>query len=311
MINLKLFKLGHKSILAHKVFSIPVILIVGIVFGILVNNVVYDISHNAKKLQEESSITDGKALIAVKTCDGNYLAGTCDTPEKYDKEVFKKAQKYNGETIGARITYTNQQNENVYVILERAGKILNHEQPFYFENEKIPVLANSDEKIDENIYEPYFRYKSDETPFYIMMDNTTKVMNFLVANNYVMKDYEPLVVFGDEKDAYEFFKNESNNVVKMDQLFNESIIYKKKYIESIKTAFLTIILALATIAILFFVFEIVISKLEQKNIYLYREVGATKADIIKIYLYSAFELFVFSMLVSLITVLVIFAIITR
>ena len=296
MKNFEFLKLGSKNILAHKAFSIFVTLTLGIIFGISAAITLHAISENQKKISEESAVTDGKVLASVRLCDSGYFSGGCDVPEKYDKEIAKVARKYSGEAIGAKITYINEKKEKVYVILERAGKYLNQGRSYYISEGKIPVLKKSGEKIDENIYQSYQEYTNDETPFYIMMDDTMTVINFLVMGGFQMENYEPLVIFDSEDDAYTFYANESN--LNINQIFNKSIIAKKNFNESLKVAIKTVFLILGIAIIILAVFIILVSKNEKKNISLYRTFGATKADIIKIYLYSGIEILALSILIS-------------
>lgn len=307
MKNFRLFKLGHKNIAAHKFCTSCGVVIIGVVFGIFAATTIHEISKNQKELSDESKATDGKVLMAVKMCDGDYLSGNCETPEEYDAEVLKTAKKYGGETLGAKITYLNQQNEKVYVILERAGKILNHEKTFYISGEKIPVVKKNKAEIDENFYQSYAEYTSDETPFYIMMDNTATVIDFLAQRGFLMQEYEPLVIFGDEDSAYRFYKNEN---VSASQLFSKTISTKEKLDKIINAAIITFLVILAATIILLGIFGIVLSRIDKKNIRLYRTFGATKKDIFKIYLMFSFEIFTFSLIVSLTVYLITTAIIS-
>ena len=298
MKNLGIMKLGFISLLKHKIFSISIILVLGIILGISSATTMHAISENKELIQKESSMMDGKVLAGVKLCKSDYISGGCEVPENYDVVVSKIVKEYDGETLGARITYVNEKNEKVYVILARAGKYLNHGKSFFISNQKIPVLKKAGEKIDDNIYEVLQEYENDETPFYIMMDETMTVMNFLFMNGFQMQSYEPLVIFDNEEMGYEFYKNESKENFVVSQIFNKSLVAKSNYDKALKMAIVTTILIIGiTIAILV-IFEIVISRTEAKNNRLYRTFGATKKDIFRIYLSSATTLFICSILVS-------------
>lgn len=296
-----LIKLSFKNLLSQKVFSISIILVLGIIFGVFVASANNTLSSNKNLIISESEVTDGNVLAAVRLCESDYTAGGCDVPEKYDEQVSKIAKKYNGEMLGARITYVNTNGEKVYVILERAGKLLNHEKTFPVLNEKIPIVKNANEKIDENIYQEYQSYSSDETPFYIMMDDTMTVMNFLFLNGFQMQSYEPLVVFSNEKNAFEFFKNESNKSSFISQLFNKTINAKEKYNHSLKVVILTFLSLFGFTVIMLTIFGIITAKSGKKNILIYKQFGATKRDVFRIFFLSGIELFIISVLITPIT----------
>lgn len=298
MKNFGIFKLGFKSLLKHRVFSILIIFILGIIFGTSLATTMRAISESSETIQKESNVMDGKVLASVELCKSNYILNGCEVPESYDAEVSKIAKKYDGETLGARITYVNEKNEKVYVILARAGKYLNHGKSFFISNQKIPVLKKAGEKIDENAYEALYEYENDETPFYIMMDETMTVMNFLFMNGFQMLSYEPLAIFDSEEAAYNFYKNESKEGFVVSQIFNKSLVAKSNYDKALKTTITTTILIIGIAITILVIFEVVISKTEAKNNRLYRTFGATKKDIFRIYLSSATTLFICSILVS-------------
>lgn len=304
MKNFGTMKLGSKNVFAHKFFSIFVILTLGIIFGISTAATLNKISEAKENISVESKETDGKVLYKINLCKSNYLEEGCDTPENYDSVALKAAKKYSGETIGAKISYINDKNEKVFVVLERAGKILNHGKTFFTSEGKIPVVKNSEEKIDENIYESYEDYKSDETPFYIMMDDTMTVMNYLFINNFRMESYEPLVIFDDENSAYDFYKNERSGNFEINQIFNKTILAKEKLDNAIKLAFTTLLALFGISIVILLIFVIVIFRKDKKNVSIYRTFGATKKDIFRIYLSSGIIIFVSSILISVIVYLI-------
>lgn len=288
-----------KIILRHKIFAAAVAAVLSVVFGISGATIIHEISEKEKTFSEEQKATDGKVLASVRVCDSEILSGKCETPEKYDENVRKVVKKYGGETLGAKITYKNEK-ETVYVILAKAGKYLNHGKTFFILDEKLPILLNKSSNLepDGNVHRVYGEYSSDETPYYIMMDDTMAVMNYLFANGFQMQYYEPLTIFDDTNTAYNFYKNELGENFKINQIFNESLIAKSNYEKAIRSA-IAIFLAIVAISILILgTFCFVVFKSEKKIVSTYRMFGATKKDVLKIYLLSGVELFIFSILVS-------------
>lgn len=300
-----------KVIFRNKFFALFTVLVLGFVFGISGATTIREIHEKENIVSEESKIMDGKVLTSVKICNDEILSGNCKTPTEYDEAVRKVVKKYGGETLGAKITYKNE-TETVYVILAKAGKYLNNGKSFFFTDDRLPILINknSNLKLGDKLYATYGEYSSDETPYYIMMDDSMTVMNFLFTNKFVMQYYEPLAIFDDEKSAYDFYKNESSENFEIKQIFNSSITAKKNLDSAIKTTIGTILSIILISIFVIFIFGAVVHKKEKKIVSIYRMFGATKFDIFRIYLNSGILIFIASILFAAIIGIITFLIIS-
>ena len=287
-------RLGHKSLSMYKIYSILLIVVFGVAFAGFSWNFFSILKTENDAISEELKPTNGKVLVYMDFCNGVYDKNGegCETPTNYDKHAQELAKKYRGEQIGAKITYKNSSDRKVEVIAERAAKYLVSKPTYYAPDETIPIVASEGYKEDSDFFVLGNFKKKDE--FYLVMDNTSTVMNYLILNGYSMTQYEPVIAFENLNNAYNYYKNEGGS-----ELFAGALEAKKEH-SKIREEFLSVFsaFAVAAIVVILIVYGFILS-LNKKTSSLYRLVGATKKDVFLIHLSSLIEIVFFILAFSL------------
>ena len=312
-----LVKLSAKNISTHKAGVLVSTLALSILFTVF-SAFAYIIQGTENVIIDDSmSYTEGKIILSSNFCDGDYQNETkrCEDPKIYDSKADDLAKKYHGEKFGSVISYTNQNGDNVYVILDKAARFLKSEPAYYAPESKIPVIAKDGYKGDNSFYilgyypksnanikdESFYVYQEfDSKPYYLVLDNTARVQDYLATNGYTVYSYAPVIEFDKFDDAYNYYKDNNcadagtcKDLNVIEELFTHNIVnrisYNKAYASLVSYI---IVLLLAEIVILTIVF-IFTSKKDSRTILLYRTLGATEKDIYKLYLYELIEIAIF------------------
>lgn len=286
-------RLGHKSLSMYKVYSILLVAVFGVAFAVFSWNFYSILKTENDTISEELKPTNGKVLIYASFCDKEYDKNGegCEAPTNYDKRAQALAKKYRGEQIGAKITYETD-DERVEVIAERAAKYLISKPTYYAPDETIPIVASEGFEEDPEFFMLGNFKKKDK--FYLVMDNTQTVMNYLIMNGYSMTKYEPVIAFENLNNAYSYYENEGGS-----ELFAGALEIKKERLKA-RNEFLSVFsafsVAAAVVILLVYGF---IMYLNKKTSSLYRLVGATKKDVLLIHLMSFIEIIFFISILSL------------
>lgn len=305
---LQSLKLGHKLTMIHKKSSAVFSIFFGLLFSsvVLLSNAI-----NNEYTQISSAFkdaTNGKYLAKVSICHGSYINNSCEQPNVYDDMALKIAKKYRGDLIGAVITYVSDNKETIYVIPDKATKILNAEPAYYAGENEVPIITSENSSSDvKNGFYKLGTYPGDETDKYYVLDDSGKLTNYIAINGYVVDNYAPLLVF----DTFEDLLNAKKANDNITEIFTKQIEEKNKYEEKLQTAkklFMGLfILVVITIAIML----IIIFRNDKKIISLYRSLGATKRNIAAIYLVDVIEIVIYISIIALIVGNVVSAIILR
>ena len=300
---LKAVKFGSLRIFSHKLLAVISLLIFFTIFSIF-----FKISSDTQDAERELlrsglDSTGEKVLVSVKLCKTDYLSEIekCDEPTAYDNKAAELAKKYNAETVGANILYTSliSKKEDVNVILDKAMSSLIAEPPYY-SGDKVPVILSKEnsEKIPEGFY-VLGNYPAKGPEKYLILDNAENVTNYLILNQYQVKNYDPVIRFENLNDAYRFYK-ENSDEFEITEMFADVLEVRKTYLGK----FTKLLLAFIGIMVLTITYLIFIGILEtsrdEKLVFLYRSQGATRKDVFQIYFAFELEILVISVLLALI-----------
>lgn len=328
------FKLGHKLSISHK----KTFLVIATFFGILFSTVVL-LSSLLSYFQNQiiagySNATGGKILAQISICNGSYQTDDenekCKSPEEYDNIIRKEVEKYHGELIGAVISYTSSSSdEMISVIPEKASKILGAEPAYYSPDNKIPVVISSDynDRLEEqnfynlgifpgnknglymgdnpyknNFLNSFINNNTSEDMLYLVLDNTERVQDYLIQNQYLVYYYSPLAVFDSYEDAHDFYRANSSFNIK--ELFTNRIKTDYEYQEkqvAVKYLFVCYLIILITTLTLVLIIDY---KKDEKLITLYRSLGASRANISMIYIISVLEMIICITIIALLVGLI-------
>lgn len=293
---LQAMKLGHKLTMIHKKSSA----VFTIFFGLLFSSVVVFalmISREQNVIMDEyKNVTDGKVLMKISMCDGSYVDGACKQPEVYDATVKQEVKKYHGENIGAVITYISKDdNEMISVIPDKAVKNLNVEPAYYAPDDMIPVVTskNFNAKIENGFYN-LGKFPEGENKIYLVLDSTSKVLNYILLNDFVVYSYEPLVIFDKFEDAKDFAKNKTEAFEIFTGMVEKTHYYNANF-NIIKFLFMSYFIIALVIIIMML---IILFRKDEKLVSLYRSLGATKKNIATIYFMSIFEMTIYIAIIA-------------
>ena len=238
---LQLARLSQKNIIRHGILSAIFVSVISIILSIIfiLLSAICGVENNI--LTAFLNPTAQKVVTMVDICDGSYDINSsdmiCDTPEKYDSIASQHAKEYGGNSLGALIVYKNTAGEYLNVISEKAAKYLKTDPLYNVPKNKIPIVIASDydsSKISSDFYvlgnysssnkaiisdeqnhsflDSFIRTGNSAKDFYVIMDETSKVAQYLYLNGYSALYYYPVVCLDDFDSAYLYYKNEDCDI---------------------------------------------------------------------------------------------------